>query len=133
VTTLVDTDILVAIATNDPRWAHWSLHQLDAAAIRGSVLINAVVYYEFSIAYARIEEVDRVLVEAGLELTEIPRSALFLAGKVFQRYRALGGSRTGVLPEFLYRRPCCRRAVYAARTRSPVLQDLFFRNCADCA
>jgi predicted nucleic acid-binding protein len=97
---LVDTNILVDIATNDPRWAHWSLHQLDAAAIRGSVLINAVVYYEFSIAYARIEEVDRVLVEAGLELTEIPRSALFLAGKVFQRYRALGGSRTGVLPDF---------------------------------
>jgi len=25
---------------------------------------------------------------------------LFLAGKVFQRYRAHGGSRTGVLPDF---------------------------------
>jgi hypothetical protein len=29
------------------------------------------------------------------------RAALFLAGKVFQRYRARGGSRTGVLPDFL--------------------------------
>ena len=61
---------------------------------------HAVVYSEFSIAYARIEEVDRVLAEAGLELTEIPRSALFLAGKAFQRYRAFGGSRTGGLPDF---------------------------------
>ena len=29
-----------------------------------------------------------------------PRSALFLAGRVFQRYRAAGGPRSGVLPDF---------------------------------
>jgi predicted nucleic acid-binding protein len=33
-------------------------------------------------------------------MAEIPRPALFLAGKVFQRYRAKGGTRTGVLPDF---------------------------------
>jgi predicted nucleic acid-binding protein len=98
--TLVDTNVLLDVATNDRRWAAWSLHQLDSAAIRGPVLINAVVYAEFSIGYARVEEIDRVLADAGLALTEIPRSALFLAGKVFQRYRAQGGSRTGVLPDF---------------------------------
>jgi len=100
VTTLVDTNVLLDVATNDPRWAPWSLHQLDAAAIRGPVLINPVVYAEFSIGYARIEEIDRVLAAAGFELMEIPRAALFLAGKVFQRYRAKGGSRIGVLPDF---------------------------------
>ena len=73
---------------------------LDAAAMRGPVLINAIVYAEFSIGYARIEDVDRVLAGAGLDLIEIPRAALFLAGKVFQRYRTQGGSRTGVLPDF---------------------------------
>jgi len=41
------------------KWAHWSVHQLDAANIRGPVMINAVVYAEFSIGYARIEEADR--------------------------------------------------------------------------
>lgn len=99
-TTLVDTNVLLDVATNDPTWSHWSLRQLDAAAMRGRVLINAVVYAEFSIGYARIEEAERVLAEAGLDLIEIPRPALFLAGKVFQRYRAQGGSRTGVLPDF---------------------------------
>jgi predicted nucleic acid-binding protein len=64
VTTLVDTNVLLDIATNDSRWAPWSLHQLDAAAIRGPVLINAVVYAEFSIGYARVEETDRVLANA---------------------------------------------------------------------
>jgi hypothetical protein len=32
--------------------------------------------------------------------TPLPRSALFLAGKAFQSYRAAGGSRTGVSPDF---------------------------------
>lgn len=66
-TTLVDTNVLLDIATNDPMWVHWSLHQLDAAAIRGPVLINAVVYAEFSIGYTRIEEVERVLAGVRLE------------------------------------------------------------------
>ena len=73
-TTLVNTNVLLDIATSDPRWAPWSLYQLDAAAIRGPILINAVVYAEFSIGYTRIEEVDRVLAEARLELTGIPRT-----------------------------------------------------------
>lgn len=97
---LVDTNVLLDVATNDPKWAAWSLRQLDAAAIRGPVLINAVVYAEFSIGYARIEEVDSVLDDVGLKLVEAPRPALFLAGKAFQRYRAQGGSRTSVLPDF---------------------------------
>ena len=98
--TLVDTNVLLDVATDDPKWAGWSLQQLDAAAIRGRVLINAVVYAEFSIGYGRIEETDRVLAKVGINLIEIPRPALFLAGKVFRRYRARGGSRTGVLPDF---------------------------------
>jgi predicted nucleic acid-binding protein len=112
--TLVDTNVLLDIATNDPRWASWSLRELDSAAIRGPVLINAVVYAEFSIGYARIEEVEEVLSDAGLELKEIPPPALFLAGKVFQRYRAQGGSRTGVLPDFFI-------GAHAAVARLPLL------------
>jgi predicted nucleic acid-binding protein len=30
----------------------------------------------------------------------MPRKALFLAGKAFARYRAAGGTRAGVLPDF---------------------------------
>jgi predicted nucleic acid-binding protein len=112
--TLVDTNVLLDIATNDPKWAPWSLHQLDAAAIRGPVLINAVVYAEFSIGYARIEQIDGVLDDVGIELAEIPRPALFLAGKVFQRYRAQRGSRTGVLPDFFI-------GAHAALSQLPLL------------
>ena len=47
--TLVDTNVLLDIATDDPKWARWSLRQLDAAAMRGPVVIKARVYAEFSI------------------------------------------------------------------------------------
>jgi predicted nucleic acid-binding protein len=98
--TLVDTNVLLDIATNDKRWADWSLAQLDIAAIRGPLFINAVIYSEFSVGYVRIEEVDEAVEQAGLKLTDIPRPALFLAGKVFQRYRRQGGRRRAILPDF---------------------------------
>ncbi len=50
--------------------------------------------------FERIEDLDAVLDETKVIMGEIPRAALFLAGKVFHRYRATGGSRTGVLPDF---------------------------------
>lgn len=85
--------------TDDPVWAQWSIQQLDAAALRTTLLINDIVYPELSVRFARIEQIDALLTEAGLILAPLPRSALFLAGKVFQRYRA-GGLRTGTLPDF---------------------------------
>ncbi len=99
--TLVDTNVLLDVVTADPRWEAWSRRRLDDAALRGPVLINDVVYAEFSVGFLRIEEVDRVLATAGVSQSAIPRDALFLAGKVFQRYRRAGGPRTGVLPDFL--------------------------------
>ena len=98
--TLVDTNVLLDLVTNDAEWADWSQRQLEAAAVRGPLQINDVVYAELSVGFQRIEELDAVLVAAQIEMAPIPREALFLAGKVFQRYRGGGGSRTGVLPDF---------------------------------
>jgi predicted nucleic acid-binding protein len=98
--TLIDTNVLLDIVTNDATWANWSIGQLDAAALRGPLVINDVVYAELSVRFAAIEPLEAVLDEAAITLAAIPRAALFLAGKAFQRYRARGGRRTGVLPDF---------------------------------
>lgn len=42
---------------------------------------------------------DAILATTDIELAHIPAPALFLAGKVFQRYRSRGGGKTGVLPD----------------------------------
>lgn len=98
--TLIDTNVLLDVVTNDPDWADWSIDQLEAAALRGPLLINDIVYAELSVRYERVERLEAFLAEAGLDLAAMPRSALFLAGKVFQTYRKAGGTRSGVLPDF---------------------------------
>lgn len=97
---LVDTNVLLDIATNDPIWADWSIESLDTAAILGPIVVNSVIYAEFSVGYDRIEDVDQLLADVDIGWSDIPREALFLAGKAFRTYRRLGGGRTGVLPDF---------------------------------
>ncbi|RWB65791.1 type II toxin-antitoxin system VapC family toxin [Mesorhizobium sp.] len=98
--TLVDTNVLLDLVTDDPKWADWSLSQLEAASLDGPLLINDAVYAELAVRYERIEHLEAFVDGAGLEMTPMPRAALFLAGKVFTQYRRVGGSKTGVLPDF---------------------------------
>lgn len=98
--TLVDTNVLLDLVTNDPHWAEWSISQLEASSLRGPLFINDVIYAELAVRYQRIEDLETFIEEAGLDILPMPREALFLAGKVFTQYRRSGGSRTGVLPDF---------------------------------
>jgi predicted nucleic acid-binding protein len=98
--TLIDTNVLLDLVTNDVQWADWSIRQLDAAALKGPLLINDVVYAELSVRFAAIETLEDTLDEIAIGVAATPRAALFLAGKAFQRYGAAGGSRTGILPDF---------------------------------
>ena len=98
--TLIDTNVLLDLVTDDPAWAAWSAQQLEAASLQGRLVINDIVYAELSIRYVRIEDLDRMVDDAALKIEAMPRAALFLAGKAFERYRRSGGTRTGVLPDF---------------------------------
>jgi predicted nucleic acid-binding protein len=97
---LVDTNVLLDVLQEDPKWAHWSQGQLEAASLTDRLAINAVIYSELSIAFERIEELEAVISEASLTVESIPREALFLAGKAFLNYRRRRGSKQAVLPDF---------------------------------
>jgi predicted nucleic acid-binding protein len=97
---LVDTCVLIDVFDADPRWSDWSRRQLDAWSNRGPLLINPVIYSELAADFDTIESLDAVLDQAGLDLRELPREALYVAGKAHLRYRHRGGTRTGVLSEF---------------------------------
>lgn len=98
--TFVDTNILLDVVTGDPTWADWSIQQLEAASVRGPLLINDVVYAEWSIGYDSIEQLDEAASKMQLTMQRVPTTALFLAGKAFLTYRKQAGSKTGVLPDF---------------------------------
>jgi hypothetical protein len=96
---LVDTNVLVDVIVPSV-WTEWSQRALADARFRDQLIINAVVYAELAAGYRRIEDLEELLAQVEIDLAPIPRSALFLAGKAFRRYRAAGGIRTGVLPDF---------------------------------
>jgi hypothetical protein len=97
---LVDTNVVLDLVTDDPRWAGWSQRQLALAATQDELAINDAIYAELSIHYDSIDELEAMIRDARLVSAVIPRPALFLAGKAFRRYRAAGGTKTGVLPDF---------------------------------
>ena len=97
---LVDTNVLVDVLQDDPQWAEWSIGQLRSQARIHELVINPVVYAELSLSFSTFESLDRVVATMELALREIPRAALFLAGKAYLQYRRRGGSKGQVLPDF---------------------------------
>jgi predicted nucleic acid-binding protein len=99
-TTLVDSNVILDVATNDPTWAEWSSQALEAAANESRLAINALIYAEVSIGYERVEEIEQAIPGSTFRREPLPYEAAFLAGKAFLQYRRRGGLRTSPLPDF---------------------------------
>jgi len=97
---LVDTNVLVDVLEDDPKWADWSIGQLRAQSKIHPLAINPIIYAELSLTFSTVEALDHVVDELQLVLVELPRPALFLAGKAFVRYRRQGGTKGNVLADF---------------------------------
>lgn len=98
--TLVDTNVLLDLATEDPHWLEWSQRELARALDTGTVVLNPIVYAEVSVGFERIEELDAFLPETEFRRLPLPYDAGFLAGKAFLAYRRRGGTRPTPLPDF---------------------------------
>jgi predicted nucleic acid-binding protein len=100
VTVLVDSNVLLDIATEDPRWAEWSSNALAEAADKAPLSINPIIYAEVSIRFETIEELELVVPAEVFQREPLPYEAGFLAGKAFMSYRRRGGRRSSPLPDF---------------------------------
>ena len=97
---LVDSCVLLDIFTNDPNWSDWSEYMLSHCTQTNSLYLNSIIYSEVSIGFNRIEEVEFAIQQTGIGVLEVPREALFLAGKVFLSYRRNKGTKNTTLPDF---------------------------------
>ena len=111
---LVDTNVLIDVLEDDPEWADWSIGQLRAQSKIHRLAINPIIYSELSLTFSTVEALDRAVDDLGLAVIEIPRPALFLAGKAFVRYRRQGGKKSNVLTDFFI-------GAQAAVSRYPIL------------
>lgn len=97
---LVDSNVLLDVATEDPRWGPWSTDALARLAEVETLVINPVIYAELSVRYVRIEDLEEALPPDLYRREPIPFEAAFLAGKSFTSYRRRGGARVAPLPDF---------------------------------
>ena len=97
---LVDSNVLLDLATKDARWGDWSRRALAECADRTKLVINPIVYAEISVGFATIEALNAALPPTVYARAALPWEAAFLAGKCFLAYRRRGGSRTTPLPDF---------------------------------
>ena len=99
-TVLVDSNVLLDVMTEDPRWFSWSAAAIENASNSARLVINPVIYAEISIRYSRIEDLEAALPHALIEREGLPFEAAFLAGKCFLAYRRRKGVRRSPLPDF---------------------------------
>lgn len=97
---LVDSCVFLDLFTNDPQWAEWSESILEQYSHTNTLYIDSMVYTEISMGFEKIEEVETALDVLGINVLEIPREALFLAGKIYLQYRKNKGTKTSPLPDF---------------------------------
>lgn len=98
--TLVDSNVLIDVLTNDPLWGPWSSQNLAKCADEAPLILNALIYAEVSIGFDRIEELETALPGDFFKREPLPYEAAFLAGKCFIAYRRRGGDRKTPLPDF---------------------------------
>jgi len=98
--TLVDSCVILDVATGDPRWADWSAGRIAEALDAGRVVINPLIYAEVSVGYSSVEELDDLLPAGDYQREPLPYRAGFAAGKAYLRYRRSGGGKRSPMPDF---------------------------------
>ncbi len=97
---LVDSNVLLDIFLDDPLWAEWSESILENFSDTAILYINPVIYSEISMAFERIEDLESAVNGGGFQMLEIPKEALFLAGKAYLKYKKGEGIKRSPLPDF---------------------------------
>jgi len=122
---LVDSNVLLDVATDDPVWSAWSTEALEHAANQAPLIINPLIYAEVSVAFRRIEDLDTALPPENYRREPLPWEAAFLAGKSFLLYRRRGGARSLPLPDFYIGAHAAVRA-YRLLTRDAARYRTYF-------
>jgi hypothetical protein len=97
---LIDSNVILDVFLDDVKWADWSESKLEECSNHSQLYINSIIYSEISIGFMLIEDLELAISKAGFQLLEIPKEALFLAGKAYIQYKRKEGIKTAPLPDF---------------------------------
>jgi len=98
--TLVDSNVILDVVTQDEEWFDWSASALARQADDGPLVVSPIIYAEVSARFERIEELEDALPPDYFRRDPLPWEAAFLAGRSYVTYRRRGGQRRSPLPDF---------------------------------
>lgn len=124
---LVDSNVILDVATQDPVWAERSSRMLAKSAESAQLVINPIIFAEVSVGYERVEELEAALPADLFRRENLPWEAAFLAGKCFLAYRRRGGKKSSTLPDFYVGAHAALAGVPAAHQGCGQVQNLFPR------
>jgi predicted nucleic acid-binding protein len=101
VSTVVDTNVILDVLNDDPRFASASIRALREALGDGALMACDVVWAEVGAWYAPLEDTAYVMDRFGIRFAALDPEVAAAAGRVWQRYRTEQGTRERMLPDFL--------------------------------
>ena len=99
-TTFVDTSVVIPLLDSTSKHHEWCREQMNAASSDGPVIVSDVVYAEMSVGLTEKREADEALAQFAFSRTGYSDEVLFRASQAFKEYRANGGPRESLLPDF---------------------------------
>ena len=72
---MVDSNVILDIATEDSVWFRWSSDTLSFYAQSHTLVINPVIYSEVSVGYETMEELENILPRDYFRRVQIPWEA----------------------------------------------------------
>ena len=97
---LLDTNVLLDILTDDPKWGDWSQRQFARAHEMGPIPLNPILYAELAAHFSATGDLDHFLRPTVFKRLPLPYEAGFRASRAFLEYRRAGGAKTSPLPDF---------------------------------
>ncbi len=98
--TLVDSNVLLDVIQEDPKWGDWSEARLAEALDRGVVIINPIIFAEVALAFETQEQLESHFPLEEYERRPLPWTGAMVAARAFLQYRRRGGLRATPLPDF---------------------------------
>jgi predicted nucleic acid-binding protein len=88
----IDTNILLDVLIPGTRFSRASKELLDTALTRGALVICEMVYAELALQFSCQDELDQFLLDTGIRLASMDRSALVQASAAYRSYLRARGS-----------------------------------------
>jgi hypothetical protein len=128
---LIDSNVLLDLMTEDPRWFAWSAAAVARVAERFRLVINPIIYGEVSVRYSQIEDLDAALPKSHVRPGGNPISVRLSGREGVSALSSARGHETIAATRFLYRCPRRGRRLSIADARCDPLSHVFSETAVD--